>query len=105
MIRHCVFLNLAKGGAVGPLAQVMEGLQALVDELDGCDGFHHGPNRDYEGKSQDYAYGFVFDATDQRALLRYAEDPTHRALGARLAALCVGGAEGIVVFDIDTGLA
>ncbi|MEL7090122.1 MAG: Dabb family protein [Pseudomonadota bacterium] len=103
MIRHCVFLNLAAGEASDALTQVMTELSGLVTKLDGCSGFQYGPNRDFEGKSRDFAYGFVFDATDRTALQTYAEHPTHVALGTRLVALCAGGADGIMVFDIETG--
>jgi len=39
---------------------------------------------------------------DAKALAQYAEHPTHKQLGAQLCALCAGGAEGIVVFDLET---
>ncbi|MEM6759325.1 MAG: Dabb family protein [Pseudomonadota bacterium] len=103
MIRHCVFLNLADGEVEATLITVMQELSALVTQLDGCEGFQHGLNRDFESKSQAYDYGFVFDAVDAAALQRYAQHPTHQALGQRLVALCRGGADGIMVFDIDTG--
>ncbi|MEM8654907.1 MAG: Dabb family protein [Pseudomonadota bacterium] len=102
MIRHCVFLRLAPKADAAELDKIMLGLEDVVRRLDGCSGFRAGPNRDYEGKSPDYPYGFTLDADDARALAAYAVDPAHQDLGARLVALCAGGADGILVFDIDS---
>lgn len=97
MIRHIVMLQLPAGYDAAELATVMTGLADL--DLPGFTNFSHGPNRDFEQKSPEFGYGFVCDFTDERALQTYATDPRHRALGARLVALC-GGGDGITVFDI-----
>ncbi len=103
MIRHCVVLNLRAGANPGELAEVMYDLEQVCDRLDGATGFLHGPNRDFEGKSPDYPYGFTIDFTDGAALERYAVDPAHKACGARLVAMCEGGKDGITVFDLEIG--
>ena len=102
MIRHCVMLKLKPDASTARLNKVMHGLAELVDTLDGCSGFCAGPNRDYENKSPDYRYGFTLDARNPKALAAYAVDSEHLALGAKLVEMCVGGADGIVVYDIDT---
>ncbi|WP_299146917.1 Dabb family protein [uncultured Tateyamaria sp.] len=101
MIRHCVMLRLPDGVDVVALDKIMLSLGDLVDQLDGCSGFRAGPNRDYEGKSPGYTYGFTLDAKNPRALAAYAVHPDHQALGAQLVALCEGGADGIRVYDIE----
>lgn len=101
MIRHCVFLRLGPKTDAAELDKIMLGLEDVVRRLEGCSGFRAGPNRDYEGKSADYPYGFTLDAENAKALAAYAVDPAHQALGARLVALCSGGADGIMVYDID----
>jgi len=101
MIRHCVMLNLRENAQASELGAVMQGLDDLVDRLADCSGFCAGPNRDYELKSADFDYGFTLDASSPKALAAYAGHPEHQALGARLVALCKGGADGIVVFDIE----
>lgn len=100
MIRHCVMLNLQKN-TQEEVQEVLAGLADLVARLAGCRGFVAGPNRDFEGKSPNYPYGFMFDAEDEAALNAYAEHPRHKQLGAKLVALCEGGADGIVVFDLE----
>jgi len=102
MIRHCVFLRLKSKADTAELDKIMLDLEDLVRRLDGCSGFRAGPNRDYEGKSADYPYGFTLDAENAKALAAYAVDPEHQALGARLVDLCEGGADGIVVYDLET---
>jgi hypothetical protein len=94
-------LRLAAGTDAAALDNVMRALAALVGRIEGCSGFCAGPNRDYEGKSPGYAYGFTLDARDAAALAVYAVDPDHLALAARLVAMCQGGADGIMVFDIE----
>jgi len=103
MIRHCVMLRLARKADRKVLDRVMLALGALVDRLDGCSNFCAGPNRDYEDKSPDVAYGFTLDARDARALAAYAVNPEHQVLGAKLVNLCEGGAAGIIVYDIEVG--
>jgi len=101
MIRHCVFLRLSARADTAELDKIMLGLEELVRRLDGCSDFRAGPNRDYEGKTSDYPYGFTLDAENAKALAAYAVDPRHQTLGTQLVALCEGGAEGIVVYDIE----
>lgn len=101
MILHAVYLSLAESADPHELADVMQSLAALVGQIDGFTAFHHGPNIDAEAKSPEAQYGFHATFSDRAALDRYAGDPRHRALGARLVVLC-GGAERIKVYDIDT---
>ncbi|SLN44970.1 Dabb family protein [Roseisalinus antarcticus] len=101
MIVHVVLLRLARGWDAAELADVMDGLGVL--SLPGLLGFRHGPNLDAERKSPQFPYGFVVDFADRAALDRYAADPGHQALGARLVALCEGGGDGIFVADLDAG--
>ena len=101
MILHTVLLALRPGADKDELAQVMAGLGAL--DLPGLEDFAHGPNIDAEGKTPGHPYGFLCTFSDRAALDRYANDPGHRVLGARLVALCAGGGDGILVSDIDTG--
>lgn len=98
MIQHIVMLGLLDGYDAGELDTVMRGLAAL--DLPGFIGFSHGANRDFEGKSPDYPYGFIGTFTDAAALKLYAADPDHQALGARLVSLC-GGADAIMVIDLE----
>ena len=101
MIRHCVFLRLRADHDGSELQRVMSGLRDLTARLEGASEFRGGANIDVEGKSPGVPAGFTIDFTDRMALKRYAEDPSHRDLGARLVALCEGGGAGIVVYDIE----
>ncbi|WP_341368287.1 Dabb family protein [Yoonia sp. BS5-3] len=101
MIRHVVLLDLKAGHDAPELVSVMQGLAELSRDLEGLTGFDHGPNRDFEQKSANFGYGFICTFTDHAALQRYAGDTRHQALGARLVALCKGGADGIFVADIE----
>ena len=98
MIQHIVMLALPQDHDAAELQAVMDGLAAL--DLPGFMGFSHGPNIDLEDKTPNYPYGFICTFADRAALETYAADPGHRALGARLVALC-GGGDGIMVMDLD----
>jgi len=102
MIRHVVMLELNPGHDALELADVMAGLGKLVGKIDGFKAFEHGPNRDLEKKSQAYPYGFICTFEDEASLRGYAVHPDHKAQGARLVAMCQGGADGIMVMDLDT---
>lgn len=103
MILHCVYLQLSEGYDHIELASVMSGLSDLCDDLSGCQGLKHGANVDLENKSPSFPYGFVATFDTTKALAAYALHPTHKALGARLCALCDGGAAGIIVYDLEVG--
>ncbi len=101
MIQHIVLLSLRSDYPVDELAEVMQGLDNLGAEITGFTGFQHGPNEDFEGKSQGYPYGFVCTFDTSETLQAYAVHPAHQALGARLVALCNDGSDGIMVADLD----
>ena len=100
MIDHVVMLALRGDADADDCREVMTGLAQLVGEIEGFVAFSHGRNIDAEGKSSGFPYGFIGRFEDRAALARYAADPRHQSLGARLVALC-GGADRIMVYDIE----
>lgn len=100
MILHCVFCTFRDRATSEQKTSVLTDLAAFSLTLDGVLGFDHGPNADFEGKSPQLTDGFVIRFRDRQALATYAENPTHKALGARLCDLCEGGADGIMVVDL-----
>ena len=105
MLLHCVFCALRPDADPEELRTVMGDLAALRSEVEGMLEFRHGPNRDYEGKSARFGHGFVIAFRDRDAHLAYDRHPRHRDAGARLVALCEGGYDGIMVYDLETGSA
>lgn len=100
MIRHVVMLRLPPDHDTVELKEIMQGLKGLQAEHPGFTGFEHGQNLDFENKLPDYPYGFICSFTDAEAVKAYAEDPTHKELGARLVELS-GGSAGILVIDLS----
>jgi hypothetical protein len=49
-----------------------------------------------------YTHAFTIDFDDWAALARYADDPDHKALGAKLVGMAQGGQGGLLVLDIDS---
>jgi len=101
MILHCVLCHFRPDVTPAERDPVIEGLRRLCASMEGALGFDAGENLDFEGKSPDHGYGFVIRFTDKAASKAYANDPTHKQLGGALCDLCVGGADGIVVYDLD----
>ena len=105
MLAHCVFLKVSPSHDTSDTEEVLQALGQLKDEVDGILSYEYGPNRDFEAKTAEYTYGFVVTFRDREAHLAYERHPKHIALGARLVAMCDGGADGIAVYDIDCAAA
>lgn len=101
MIEHCVFCAIRSDVSRDDLKSVMDRLGSLKDMIDGMAGFSWGPNRDFENKSFNYSHGFVCRFRDREAHLAYERHPVHQAAGRDLVALCEGGYDGIMVFDLE----
>ena len=99
MIRHVVCLTPRGAAEAAALPGVLAQIADLVGEIDGFVACLHGANLDVEGLSPGVTHLFTCDFADRAALDRYAADPRHRALGARLVEAC--GATGIMVYDMD----
>ena len=102
MILHCVFCELISDTEQAAFLSVMQELAEFSLGLEGVERFEFGPNRDFENKSRAYDAGFVIHFSNRGALEFYAKHPLHQALGKRLCDLCKGGADGIIVFDLET---
>lgn len=100
MIHHCVFLNFQHEYDRHERDQILSALARLVDEVPGFVSLTFGPNADFEHMSEHYSDGFVAIFDDRESLAEYAAHPTHVELGRRLVANCVGGLDGLIVFDI-----
>ena len=100
MIQHIVLLDPVADPGLDAIAGAMAILAGLPRRLPGFVAFEHGPNRDFEAKSQRYPYGFVCRFQDRAALDAYGADPEHRRAGAMLVAAC-GGADNIFVADLE----
>ena len=101
MLIHTVLLEPASDTAQAAFDEAMEILEQVAANLPGMIGFHHGPNRDFERKSQAYSYGFTGLFEDRAALEAYAADPDHQRAGGLLVANCRNGADGIFVSDLE----
>lgn len=101
MILHCVFCNFLSDAGHDQQQSVLDRLASFSRTLDGVLSFETGPNRDFENKSADYNAGFIIKFRDRAALNAYAVHPTHQSLGAELCDLCTGGADGIIVYDLE----
>ncbi|SHI85203.1 Dabb family protein [Wenxinia saemankumensis] len=99
MIRHLVCLRPTDEEAARALPRILADLGALTGEIEGFVAFAGGPNIDAEGLSPGITHLFSCDFADRAALDRYAADPRHRALGARLVEAC--GPGGITVYDME----
>jgi len=100
MIKHIVLLDLQPDHDPEELIAIMVGLDDLHHRFDGFQFFEHGPNKDFEGMSQDCAYAFVCHFADEDTSRRYIVNPEHNELGQRLVSICRNGVKGISVIDM-----
>lgn len=100
MLKHCVILKTT-AGTEAAVSQAMGLLQELRTKVPGMLDFAHGPNRDFEGLSPGYSYGFVMTFADRASHLAYERHPDHVAAGGMLVASCIDGIGGIFVVDLE----
>lgn len=100
MLHHIVLLEPDGPDGLARIEAAMPILAAACHALPGAHGFQHGPNRDFEGKSARFTYGFTVTFDDRAAHLAYESHPDHIRAGAMLVAACRGGHAGIFVADL-----
>lgn len=101
MLEHCVFCEILPNTPRDRIDDILTRLGSLKGVVDGMEAFRAGPNRDFESKTGQYGIGFICTFRDRSAHLAYDAHPVHRAAGADLVAVCVGGYAGITVFDLE----
>ncbi|WJY21277.1 Dabb family protein [Fontisubflavum oceani] len=101
MLKHSVYIAAHDSDALAKVSDAMTLIEGLQAELPGMLDLAHGPNLDFEQKSQTYSYGFIITFTDRAAHLEYETHLDHQAAGALLVAAATGGHDGIFVADLD----
>ncbi|MEY8097765.1 Dabb family protein [Falsihalocynthiibacter sp. S25ZX9] len=101
MLKHCVFVDFQLQYTQNERDAVLAGFAEVAADVPGMLDYCFGPNLDFENKSPAYRDGFVVTFENRDALLAYANHPHHVALGARMVAMCNGGYDGIIVFDLS----
>lgn len=101
MLKHCVFVAANTPDALAQTAEAMALIEGLLPKIPGMLDLAHGPNRDFEEKTGAYPYGFIISFADRAAHLAYENHPDHQRAGALLVAAATGGADGILVADLE----
>lgn len=101
MVRHIVLTRCAPGTSADTIGEIYAGLRAVSERLPGATNFTGGPSNSPEDLERGYTHGFSIDFDDHAALRAYADDPEHRALGARLVEAADGGIDGLLVVDLE----
>lgn len=104
MIRHCVFIRFRADISRARRDELFAQIDALKHGLAGIAAVHLGANVSPEtGMDKGYADGFMVDFDNAESRDAYLADPGHQKVGAQLVAAAVGGIDGILVYDLDTG--
>jgi hypothetical protein len=102
MIRHFVLLRFRDDVTAQVKQTLFEALSDLQGHLTGVRGFHAGPNVSVETDLiRGFKDAFWFDFEDVAARDAYLVDEKHQAVGAQLVAHTIGGADGVVVVDME----
>jgi hypothetical protein len=99
MLIHTVLIEPASPEAEPRIRDACAILAGI--DLPGMSGFRHGPNRDFEGKSGRYSYGFSVTFENREAHLAYEAHPDHVRAGGILVENARGGHDGIFVSDLE----
>lgn len=100
MIRHIVLLNFQKDLPGSVIDALFAELHEIEGKVAGLLSITSGQSESPEKMERGHMHGFVADFADWDALQAYQDHPAHKALGAKLVASCVGGIDGILVFDL-----
>ncbi len=76
MIEHIVLFRWTPEAEEAQIAQVMDGLRGLGDQIPGIVGLACGA--DFSGRAQGYTHGLTVRFTDRAALEAYGPHPAHR---------------------------
>lgn len=102
MIRHCVFLKFKTEISDAEKQSLYVELKALGAILPGIVKFDAMANSSPEiGMDKGYSDGFIIDFDTAKSRDIYLDAPEHKAVGAKLVAASQGGADGILVFDME----
>lgn len=102
MIRHCVFLKFKPEVTDAEKQKLYDELEALDGILPGILKFDAKANSSPEiGMDKGFSDGFIIDFDTAKSRDIYLDAPEHKAVGAKLVAASQGGADGILVYDME----
>lgn len=102
MIRHCVFLKFKTEIRDTEKQTLYSELKALGAILPGIVKFDAKANSSPEiGMDKGFSDGFIIDFDTPKSRDIYLDAPEHKAVGAKLVAASQGGADGIIVYDME----
>ncbi len=102
MIRHCVFIHFRSEVSKSQRDALFDQIVALQARLEGMAAVQLGKNVSPEvGMDKGFADGFMIDFNSREDRDAYLIDAEHQAIGARLVESAVGGAAGILVYDME----
>jgi hypothetical protein len=102
MIRHCVFVHFRETVSEAEISGLLEEVAGLKAHVPGITEVHIGANVSPEsGMDKGYGNGFIMDFDSPASRDRYLADERHQQVGAKLVAAAVGGAAGILVYDMQ----
>ncbi|MBZ9656867.1 Dabb family protein [Phyllobacterium lublinensis] len=102
MIRHCVFLHFRDEVPTTDRQAIYRALEVLCAKLPGAVALKAGVNVSPEaGMDKGFSEGFILDFEDAAARDAYLVDPQHQIIARNIVASTVGGADGVLVFDME----
>lgn len=101
MIRHIVLTKFAPDAPEDRITHLYAALATLTSDLPGAHVFTGGRSQSPENLERGYTHAFTIDFDSWADLETYATHPDHKALGAQLTALAVGGIDGVLVMDLE----
>ena len=99
MIRHCVFIRFKPTISAAAKSEIFDEVAALKGRIAGLLAVHVGTNVSPETGMDN---GFIVDFDDSFARDAYLVDAEHQKVGAKIVAAALDGANGVLVYDLET---
>ncbi|MGJ8629321.1 MAG: Dabb family protein [Sulfitobacter sp.] len=105
MIQHIVLIEFKPNVSETKISKIFEELHRIENKIEGLLRITSGKSESPEQMERGFMHGFIVEFSDWEGLQRYQDHPDHQALGAKLVANAVSGINGILVFDLPSGIA
>jgi len=101
LIRHIVLTRFKSETSEQTIAEIYDGLAAVVAQLPGAANFGGGRSSSPEQIERGYMHGFTIDFESWDDLKAYSANETHQVLGGQIVKHADGGLDGVLVLDIE----
>ena len=102
MIRHIVLIRVKTDISEAAILGIFDELEIVRKDVPGMGAIISGRSQSPEKIERGYMHGFTIDFENWQDLALYQSNPVHKATGAKIVNISIGGLDGVLVFDVET---